>query len=79
MPEGFLVDILVNHKLVIEINGLFHYVKETSSKNALSLIKTRNLLKAGYSLIEIPVHNYTILTTLEHKLHFIRNLLNNHL
>lgn len=54
----FIIDILINDKVVIEINGFHHYIDDENRKKIPSLksaFKKRVLGKLGYKLLEYDV------------------------
>jgi hypothetical protein len=59
----FIVDILVNDKVVIEINGPSHYIEQEDGKkkktNLKSSFKKRVLEKLGYKFLEYDLETVT--------------------
>lgn len=54
----FIVDILVNDKIIIEINGFSHYIENEKGEKISSLkgaFKKRILEKLGYRFLEYSV------------------------
>lgn len=60
--EFFIVDILVNNKLVIEVNGNTHHLFNLSSFTKIPNIKTefrsRILRKLGYTVFDVNLEDY---------------------
>jgi hypothetical protein len=56
---------LVQDHLVIEVNGPYHYLADSSCLNGESLLKLRLLNKLGYTTIVIPYWEWNALETVE--------------
>ena len=84
-PEtGLEVDMLVNEykggatKLAVEVNGVFHYSRNSEEPLGKDVVKKRILEKRGHKVIVIPYFQWYILEDAQKPM-FLRDIIENKL
>ena len=82
-PEtGLEVDMLVNEykggatKLAVEVNGVFHYSRNSEEPLGKDVVKNRILEKRGHKVIVIPYFQWYILEDAQKPM-FLRDIIEN--